>query len=306
MLDCSINITILKPKSEYPEGIFKHHDALFYSSPDIVFIATQPYVEDDIDEDDDNKVYSEVSIWTPPEIRLLGTLTLSVPENGGWVCYIPYLYHLTKHPLGKYPELPTIPSTVDLSLDSSITSCLSYINALLKEIEDVKPLVYTMRTQKSLPRSNPEIEKRIFENIDITNSLLLRGIYHLIKGPMLVESYFMEDAFINLQISFESAINIIKDRLFYEGNKHPNKNDVFNYLESKLGYPNPVDNIEYSDFLKEMLSKWIDTKHPNYGWAPSLFAEDIYDTYRFLISIYRHIVLDELIGSSYYDIHHFI
>ena len=59
-----------------------------------------------------------------------------------------------------------------------------------------------------------------------------------------------------------------------------------------------------SEYIKEQYEKWIETKHPvskyGSGWAPSLFADDIMDTYGTLISIYRHIVLGEPGGSSEY------
>jgi len=60
-----------------------------------------------------------------------------------------------------------------------------------------------------------------------------------------------------------------------------------------------------SEYLEEQYEKWIETKHPlsvyGSGWAPSLFVEDISETYDALISIYRHIVLGEPGGSSYYS-----
>ena len=67
-----ININILDPVSEYPEQIFKHCDALYYPSKDIVFIATKP------SSDHYENVYTELAIWEPEEIRLIGTKTLSV------------------------------------------------------------------------------------------------------------------------------------------------------------------------------------------------------------------------------------
>ena len=62
---------------------------------------------------------------------------------------------------------------------------------------------------------------------------------------------------------------------------------------------NLEDIVEY---LEEQHEKWIETKHPlnvcGAAWAPSLWADDIFETYECLISIYRHIVLGEPGRSS--------
>ncbi len=56
------------------------------------------------------------------------------------------------------------------------------------------------------------------------------------------------------------------------------------------------------EYLEEQHEKWVETKHPMsfYGseWSPSLWADDVFETYECLISIYRHIVLGEPGGSS--------
>lgn len=289
-----VNVHLLNPGFEYPENGFKHRDALYYPSKDIVFIATKPSSSHDDD------VFTEVAVWEPDEIRLLGTLTLSVPENGGWVGYFPWTFSFTA-----IPTVPYIPVTVDLSSDDAISSCLDYIRGLLAKKREKSRSSYVLRSQQSLPRSDAQTEKELFENIDPSNSLLIRGLYHLIKCPLLVTVYpdyniFMEEAFINLQISTEAAIQIIRERLRAGGNPHPSKKDVFEYINSNF-----TQNDSWVEYLEEQYEKWIETKHPvsvyGSGWAPSLFAEDIMETYDTLISIYRHIVLGEPGGSSYYS-----
>ena len=288
-----INVHLLNPEFEYPENIFKHRDALYYPSKEVVFIATKPSSNPD-----DDDVYSEVAAWEPDEIRLLGTLTLSVPENGGWVGYFPWDFSFTA-----IPTVPDIPVTVDLSSDDAISSCLDCARGLLAKKREKSRSSYVLRSQQSLPRSDAQTEKELFENIDPSNSLLIRGLYHLIKCPLLIKAYqdspmFMEEAFINLQISTESAIQIIRERLRIEGNSHPSKKEAFEYINSHF-----TQNVSWVEYLEEQYEKWIETKHPvssyGTGWAPSLFADDILETYDSLIAIYRHIVLGEVGGSSY-------
>jgi len=286
----SVRVRLFRPGYEYPDNSFKHRDALYYPSKNIVFIATKQsssHLDD---------VFTEVATWEPDEIRLLGTLTLSVPENGGWVCYCPWDY--------SFP-VPNVSVTANLSSDDIILSCLDFARGLLAQKEESIRSSYVLRSQQSLPRSDAKTEKELFENIDPSNSLLIRGLYHLVKCPLLISTYpdypmFMEEAFINLQISTEAAIQIIRERLRAGGNSHPSKKDVFEYINSN--FP-PYESL--SEYFEEQYEKWIETKHPvsvyGSGWAPSLFAEDIYETYDALISFYRHIVLGEPGGSSYYS-----
>jgi len=289
-----VNVHLLRPGFEYPEKIFKHRDALYYPSKDIVFIATKPSSSHD-------DIFTEVAIWEPDEIRLLGTLTLSVPDNGGWVGYFPWDFSFTA-----IPTVPHIPVTVDLSSDDAISSCLDYARGLLAKKREKSTISYVLRSQQSLPRSDAQTEKELFDNIDPSNSLLIRGLYHLIKCPLLIKAYpdypmFMEESFINLQISTEAAIQIIRERLRNEGNSHPSKKEIYEYINSHF-----TQDVSWVEYLEEQYEKWIETKHPvslyGTGWAPSLLAEDIYETYGTLISIFRHIVLGEPGGSSYYSL----
>lgn len=286
----SVKVHLLRPGFEYPENSFKHRDALYYPSKDVVFIATkQPVSHHD-------SVYTEIAIWEPDEIRLLGTLTLSVPENGGWVGYYPWDATYIRMPIA-----------TDLSSNSNISSCLDFARDLLAKNEESRRNSYLLRSQRSLPRSGSQIENDLFDNIDPTNSLLIRGLYHLIKCPLLLTvnadyPMFMEEAFINLQISIEASYQIFRQRICAVENPNPSRKDVFEYINSNF-----AKNESWVDYLEEQYEKWIETKHPMsaYGsaWAPPLLADDIYETYGTVISIYRHIVLGEPGGSSDY-FHH--
>ena len=211
--DNSIHLRLLRPGFEYPSEPFKHHDGLYYPSEDAVFIVTkrQPhnYQED---------VFTEIAIWQPEEIRLLGTLTLSVPGGGTRNIFVPWAGKLHSQ----------IPLTADLSSESIISLCLKSAIETRAEneqlhgipigifagIEQFKGKPYVFRT---VDRSNLDIERTIFDNIDPTDGLLIRGLYTLIKSLHLCfSSYdFMEESFINLQISLEAALERIREHLHY-------------------------------------------------------------------------------------------
>ena len=66
--DNVVCVRLLRPGFEYPIHSFKHCDALYYPSEDIVFIVTKRQSSKYGDE-----VFTEVAIWTPDEIQLLGS-----------------------------------------------------------------------------------------------------------------------------------------------------------------------------------------------------------------------------------------
>lgn len=277
----AIGVRLLRPGFEYPNRSFKHHDALYYPSEDAVFIVTKRRPSSF-----SANVFTEVAIWMPEEIRLLGTLALSIPEGGGRVTFAPW-YGLS---------IPEIPITSDLSSDNIIAACLESAIQLYASHEDANRSPYVLRETN---RSDSDVEYNLFENIDPEDGLLLRGLYTLLKSQLLISSDlgFMEEAFMNLQISREAAFQIIRGHLQYIGNPKPSQQDVYNYIRL---------NFQMGEHLVKDLEmqhdSWLETKHPlsPFGaeWASSLMADDVFEPYDPLISIYRHIVLDEPGRSS--------
>jgi len=276
--DNAVWVRLLRPGFEYPTHGFKHHDALYYPSEEVVFLVTKrkpPY---------GYNVFTEVAIWMPEEIRLLGTLALSIPEGGGRVTFAPWHSSV----------IPEIPIDSDLSSDNIIASCLEFAIQLHASSEDANRSPYILR---EVNRSDPDVEYNLFENIDLEWGLLLRGLYTLLKSQLLIHANFMEEAFVNLQISREAAFQIIREHLEYTGNPNPSQRDVYNYirLNFQMGEPLVKD-------LEMQHDSWLETKHPlspfGAGWASSLMADDVFEPYDPLISIYRHIVLDEPGRSS--------
>jgi len=279
-VDNLVSIRLLRPRFAYPAGGFKHFDALYYASEGAVFIVTKRQPSDYGD-----NVYTELSIWMPDEIRLLGALTLSVPEGGGMVAFAPWHCSVLTH----------IPFTADLSSDRSTELCLKAAVEIRAKNEQPTSNTYVLRM---VNRSDPNIEKDLFENIDLRDGILMRGLYTLIKSQLLMrEEDFMEEAFMNLQVSREAALQIIREHLHFSGNPNPSYRDAHDYIRSNFQMGEPL--VEY---LEEQHEKWIETKHPMsvYGaeWAPSLWADDVFETYECLISIYRHIILGEPGRSS--------
>lgn len=277
----AIEVRLLRPGFEYPNRSFKHHDALYYPSEDAVFIVTKRRPSNY-----GANVYTEVAIWMPEEIQLLGTLALSIPEGGGRVTFAPWYRS----------SIPEIPITSNLASDDMLAACLESAIQLYASHKDENRSPYVLRETN---RSDSDVEYNLFENIDPKDGLLLRGLYTLLKSQLLINSDldFMEEAFMNLQISREAVFRIIRKHLQYIGNPKPSEQDVYDYI--RLNFQMGEHLVK---FLEEQYDSWLETKHPlsRFGaeWASSLMADDVLEPYDALISIYRHIVLDEPGRSS--------
>ncbi len=261
-------VRLLKPGFDYPVGCFKHPDALYYPSEKVVFIATKPH----------NFGFWEVATWSLEETRLLGTLALSIPEGGRIIKYIPWRNGI----------IPQLSIGSDLSADNVIDSCVEYAMQLLASNNESNVNQYTLC---NTPRSDSDTELKLYENIDPEWGVLMRGLYTLLKSWMIIgidSHLLMEEAFMNLQISREAAIDIIRDHLRYNENPKASIKDVYNYirLNFKLGEHLVKD-------LEMQCESWIQTKHPINEFAedytPGLMADDVFEPYDALISIYRQV-----------------
>lgn len=281
---------LLLPECAYLPDCFKRHDALYYPSEDVVFIVTKQQHSKYLD-----NVYTEIAVWNPGEIRLLGALTLSVPEGGGVIVFVPFLRPIDL-------SIISIPFSADLSSDTTISSCLEFANRFLTPYADSDRILYEL---SAVTCSASNVVNALFDNIDPSDGILMRGLYTLMKSQLLVHksqdllchNFFMEEAFINLQVSREAALQKIRERLHSLGNPNPSYRDAHNYIRSNFQMGKAL--AKYFEMQHE---SWIEAKHPIsvYGteWAPTLSVDDIYATYGPLVSVYRHIILGEPGRSS--------
>jgi hypothetical protein len=279
-----VMLRLLLPGGEYPSNCFKHKDALYYSSEDAVFIVTKQQPSKYR-----YNVYTELAIWALEEIRLLGALTLSLPEDSG-VALVPFPASM---------DAP-VPLSADLSADNVILSCLEFVTERVLPDSEGSGIFSDSLSIINYPEY--DTMKDLFESIDPSDGVLVRGLYTLMKSQFLINQgsclfpinigsrFFMEEAFINLQISREAALQKIREHLRSLGNPNPSFRQAHNYIGSNLQMG--------KSFLKRLELQheaWIETKHPTsiYGteWAPTLSSDDVLEMYGPLISIYRHIVL---------------
>ncbi|GMW05076.1 MAG: hypothetical protein AMXMBFR85_10570 [Dehalococcoides mccartyi] len=229
-------------------------------------------------------VFSEVCIWNPAEIRLLGAISLSrhLPAFCPWHKF----------------NVSYASSSTDLSSDDAISHC---IEEALNFIDNQGVNNFT-KYKLSIPDSiedetTQRYEKKIYNSIKISDNLLLRGIYTLLKARLCVSTppyAFMEEAFMNLRIAGEAAMECIKQHLSYQGNSNPSMPNVYEYIKQHAAHGDCL-----TSYLEELHESWIMTKHPSskFGefWAPSLSADDVYEQFDIISVLYKHILLSEVI-----------
>jgi hypothetical protein len=212
-----IMIRLFAPLTEYVVPSFYHRDAVYSADPEIVYTATRQ------SDDSIGDVYTEVATLVPEEVRLCAAIGLSVAEGRGMVGFVPTQV---------YDRIDLTVRT-DLRDPAVRARCNDHALELLAS-QKVFSGPYRLR---SATRSDPDIELALFKAIDLKDGVLIRGLYTLLKSQALMRSdlfLFMEEAFINLQISREAALLMIRQHLTYLGRTNASYKDAHDYIRTNF------------------------------------------------------------------------
>lgn len=261
----------MDPESTYIPRAIATDSAFYSATKEAVFIAT---FQDPSRWGEE--IWAELSWLYPEEVKVLSSIALAIPEGLGFLNFSPYY---RQYPIG-YAEEPG-------QLD---------VECLKEQTKDKIKDIYGSQTAYSLQDREcyeEDAQKAVYDNIDIEDSILIRGLTCFLKSQHLSRyPAFAEDAFINIQISREAALQIIRTRMAQESGAMPSYADLRPYFQ---------DNFRSGDVLfddyREQHDKWLMCKHPasDFGtfWTPPLFADDYIETYESLVSVYRHLITGE-------------
>ena len=249
-----------------------------FLQPDAIYLASTDFVVTAVWQDRSNQggSVSEVGWLYPEEVRLLACLALSIPEGHGSLRFVP----LERTSL-EWPD----------ALVLSANDAVRRVAIRGRELAESLGLgAYELADWHT---SGAEWERHVYEAIDPSNGLLVRGLHCLLKANRLAgEAEFAAEAYMNVSISREAALELIRERLRAEGNPSPSFDDAHAYVAANF-----LAGEHLADFLTYQHELWVETKHPNsaYGpvWIPQLMADDLYETYECLVSVYRHILSGE-------------
>lgn len=269
-------IRLMASSGLYPKDSFIHKDALFKSSTGF------PYTVVRLNKYDKQKYDGETGWIFPSEIRLLAALSLSYPPDIGRVCFYP--------------------NYLEVEIDKQIRERDFRNEKFQNNLDRIINLKFTGLEHDSLSgfqnfdfqNNSPNKDDReiLFEKIDVSDSLLIRGISYLLKAQMLSRNFiFTEEAALLAFISLNAALDLVRERLVDQGIKNPTYKDAFKYVESLKEFGN-----NYSDILEMCWEQRVMLVHPNSKFGilslGGIFADDFYETYGELTTLYRHLLLD--------------
>ncbi len=219
-------------------------------------------------------------LWLyPEEVRLLASIALSVPEDCGALHFAPH-WDSVKLPL-------------DLSVDLTDPDELQYLRVEADAVAAhwfPERLPYELRDAEDLGDAD---RQALFDGIDLADELMVRGLHCMLKSQHLNSNIlFGEDAFINIQIAREAGLEMIREVLEEAGHSDPSFADAHQYISDNFKLGEPL--AEYFGIQHE---RWVATRHPKsrFGpyWAAPIHADDFFETYAALVSLYRHLLLSE-------------
>ena len=239
--------------------------------------------------------YSEFDELMVEEIRLMATLVLPIGWNEGII---------TLHPL---PARVMLREYIDLADPEAIVRLGSAVRRKFPEREH---WARTARTEGSPPpafgggpyeyreQDTPlSLQRRIYDAIDVSDHLLIRGLAELIEAPMLLlYPIFGEHAQYSIFIALDASFQLVLRKLRQRGIANPSSTDAQAFMEDTFNDGEERSGMKY---FEEYYDDRVKSFHPQsrfgvFPYAP-LMHSHFYGLYYDLREVYRWLILDERI-----------
>ena len=274
-------VRLLSPLGDYPLGTVNHREAAMVIRPDVsAIISTFKKIE----EPDD--YYSEVDYLSPFEIRSLASVLLSLRGDLNYLGLYPSPYAMERRYNG-----------IDLSDAATVNKLMDEFSAFLQHVPMDGAKVHRPPLIGGAPysyddgsRLEHERQPKIFNCIDVSDHLLIRGLGTLIRAIMLEQfTEFLENSAMSLYVAMEASMEIVKETLRAEGNENPTPKDAGRFLDRIFGCEFEADGY-FEDYYEDR----IKIVHPasRFGVFPgaAIGADDFYFLRRDLIHLYDFLV----------------
>ena len=237
-----------------------------------------------IEEPDD--YYSEIDYLSPFEIRSLASVLLSLRGDLNYLGLYPAPYAMERRYIG-----------IDLSDAATVNKLMDQFAAFLQRVPMDGAKVHRPPLAGGLPysyddgsRLEHERQPKIFNCIDVSDHLLIRGLGALIRAIMLEHfTEFFENSAMSLYVAMEASMEIVKETLCAEGNQNPTAKDAGRFLDRIFGCE-----FEAEGYFEDYYEDRIKVIHPasQFGVFPgaALGVDDVYFLRRALIHLYDFLV----------------
>ena len=268
-------LRIYNPVVKYIEDQLLEADAVYIPGEEVVFTVVEQRPSNW-----GGQSSSELSWVYPEEVRLLASIALSVAEGLGTLSFAPNGVQ------------------VRLNIDREGLTDTILLHKIGQQAVQIARKTYGDEVRyglRSAKTSGVAYQRELYNGIDTGDALLIRSLSCLLRSQhlMAIDCYaFCEDAFINVQIAREGALQLIRRLLKSSSGESVSYEDAYEYIKQNFQIGDAL-----ADYLREQYDKWIMAKHPEcrWGifWSPPLSAEDFLETYEALVSIYRHLITGE-------------
>jgi hypothetical protein len=282
-LEAGTVIRAFAPCGFYWRDKFVAPSALYVSDDDVIFSACH---FDRVAHS--GNYYSEFDEPTVEELRLMAALLLPIGWNGGMITLYPYQTSLA----------------LDERIDLTEPELAGRLADFLKhQLTFEKPLLWSdgspPKALGGVPyayrdeRSPSSLQRRIYDAIDVSDCLLMRGLGALIKGPMLLQHRaFGDHALYALFIALEASYQLVLRQLRLRGNTNPSSTDAARLIEDVFG-EEPSSARYFEDFYTDRIKSF----HPEsrfgvYPYVP-LCNSDFFSLFYALREVYRWLILRE-------------
>ncbi len=235
----------------------------------------------------------------PTETKLYGALMLSVDRDISYASFYPYPYTLPVRCTSSITNTQWLMDTVKKELAVKLVEndivhpgCSSPAKNAYKCAADIAmPKIadgadYDFRSTGI----DYELATNIYNNIDINDSLVIRGIYTLIKSSMLRSHYqFLEEAIYSLFITMEVSFRLVLRELKKQGVNNPTSQDAMNFIHDAFYDINRVDKYFEEYYEGRIMSFHPESRFGVHPHAP-LAVDDCYDLFDDMIEIYAFLI----------------
>jgi hypothetical protein len=248
---------------EYPDVKFRAENALYVASPTLVYTVV-PW------EEPNELGFSEIA-WTGlGNVRLWGALAFSIVEGKGFYSFYPIdARQLFFGTLEDEPRLHGI------------------ANRLAARHRPQSDLLHGVTPKEGEIRA-------LYAALNQTDYVLLRGVSCYLKSHLFWgHPLFMEEMGINLYISLEAGLSVIRKRLSLQAGRTVSFAGVFDFVSKTFSHGDAL-----ADYWQDAHDDRNALLHPANEFSPHVIqpmsADDIYELFEPMLSLYRYILLGGL------------
>ena len=274
-------VRLLSPLGDYPIGTINHRGAAMVIRPDLSALIT---TFEPVEEPED--YYSEIEYLSQFEIRALASILLSLRGDLAFLGLYPAPYAMERRYIG-----------VDLSDAATVNKLMDEFAAFVRRVPLYQgemhrpPLIGGLAySYDDGSRLEHERQLDIFDSIDVSDHLMMRGLGALVRAIMLERfTEFLESSAMSLYVAMEASMEIVKEIVCAEGNENPTAKDAGRFLDRIFGCE-----WEAEGYFEEYYEDRIKIIHPasSFGVFPgaALGVDDVWGLRRSLVHLYDFLV----------------